>query len=85
MDVLDQPGEVYEIGCDTNKEAYIGETGRTAKVRRKESETIFRNGRLQLSAVVEHVSKDVHKITWEPKVIDKAQVYWERRIKEDLL
>ena len=36
IDVLDQPGVVYKIGCDTCTETYIGETSRTAKVRGKE-------------------------------------------------
>ena len=70
IDVLDHPGVVYKIGCHTCTKAYIGETGRTAKVRGKEHNACFRNGRLQLSAGAEHASMG-HQVIWEPQVINR--------------
>ena len=84
IDALDQRGVVYKIGCHTCTEAYIRETGRTAKVRGKEHNACFRNGRLQLSAVAEHASMG-HQVIWEPQVIDRGRRYWKRRIKEGLI
>ena len=84
IDALDQPGGVHNISCHTCTEAYIGETGRTAKVRGKEHNACFRNGHLQLSAVAEHASMG-HQVFWEPRVSDRERRYWKRRIKEGLI
>ena len=84
-DPQDQTGSVYKIKCKDCPSVYIGETGRSARVRLAEHLAHAKNGRVNLSAVAEHAIMRDHRINWtEPEVIDRDDRTISRRVKEAL-
>lgn len=78
-------GIVYLISCSDCDSRYVGETKRSVKVRVAEHERHTRSGRTTESAVAEHVWNCDHKIKWDKvKILDMAQNWQERRVKEAL-
>ena len=73
---------VYNIDCSCGK-SYIGETGRSLKIRLKEHTTDIKNERSRKSALAEHSSKTKHHICLEEaKIIAREENYHKRKIKE---
>ena len=82
-DHLQQKG-VYKIKCSCG-DCYIGETGRTFKIRFKEHGADIRLGRIKTSALVEHSNKTFHHICLEEAVIiAKENHHFKRKIREAL-
>ena len=76
---------VYSVKCGTCDSEYVGETQRALGVRKKEYCDAIRLGRVERSAVVEHVHAGLepHEIDWQSlKVIDRASWKRERKIRE---
>ena len=81
----DNKGVIYHIPCQDCDKSYIGETGRTLKVRLTEHKRYCRNGETNRSGVSQHTLIDNHRIDWEKStVIAKEPNYYKRRIKEAL-
>jgi hypothetical protein len=73
---------VYKIDCSCGK-SYIGETGRSLKIRLKEHVADIKNERSRTSALVEHSSKTKHHVCVEDaKVIAREDNYHKRKIRE---
>ena len=78
-------GVIYRIPCQDCGKSYIGETGRTLKVRLTEHKRYCHNGETNRSGVSQHTLVDNHRIDWEKStVIAKEPNYYKRRIKEAL-
>ena len=78
---------VYSVKCGTCDNEYVGETQRALGVRKKEHCDAIRLGRVERSAVAEHVPArfEPHEIDWQSlKVIDRASWKRERKIREAL-
>ena len=76
---------VYSMKCGTCDNEYVGETQRALGVRKKEHCDAIRLGRVERSAVAEHVhaALEPHEIDWQSsKVIDKASWKRERKIRD---
>ena len=70
------------IPCSCGKE-YIGETGRSLKVRIKEHTADLRRERISKSALAEHVHSSSHYICMEEaKLVRKEEHCLKRKIKE---
>ena len=67
VDRSQDPGVIYKISCNDCSKVYIGETGRTAKVRVSEHEANARNGHPERSAVAAHA--EGHEIKWQAEVL----------------
>ena len=80
----EQPGAVYALGCMECNKVYIGETGRTAKVRAKEHEASTRYGYTEKSAVAFHALTEGHQIHWKPHVVEREEHCGRRKVKEAL-
>ena len=76
------PGVVYAVGCKECSKVYIGETKRTANQRMKEHNADMRMGRVEKSAIAEHVHATGHEVHWEARVIEKEQHGGRRKVKE---
>jgi len=73
---------VYKIDCSCGK-SYIGETGRSLKIRLKEHAADIKNERSRTSALAEHSSKTKHHVCLEDaKVIAREDNYHKRKIRE---
>jgi len=73
---------VYKIDCSCGK-SYIGETGRSLKIRIKEHAADIKNERSRTSALAEHSSKTNHHVCLEDaKVIAREDNYQKRKIRE---
>ena len=73
---------VYTIDCSCGK-SYIGEIGRSLKIRLKEHVVDIKNGRSRTSALAKHSSKTKHHVCLEDaKVIAREDNYHKRKIKE---
>ena len=76
---------MYEISCGDCTATYIGETTRSVQVRKKEHERHTNSGRIEESAVAEHVWDSNHRINWNAvKVLDMERGWRARRTKEAL-
>ena len=82
-DHLQQKG-VYKINCSCG-DCYIGEIGRTFKIRFKELGADIRLGRIKTSALAEHSRKTCHHICLEEAVvISKEKHHFKCKIREAL-
>ena len=80
---LQQKG-VYIIKCSCG-EQYIGETGRSMRIRLKEHSADILRERTRSSALVEHAGKTNHHICLEnTKVIANEKHYFKRKVREAL-
>ena len=78
---LQQKG-VYIIKCSCGDQ-YIGETGRSVRIRLKEHSADIRNERTKSSALAEHVGKTNHHICLEDtKVIANVEHQFKRKVRE---
>lgn len=78
---LQQKG-VYIINCSC-ADQYIGETGRSVRIRLKKHSADIRNERTHSSALAEHVGKTNHHICLEDaKVIAKEDHHFKRKVRE---
>ena len=71
----EQPGTVYALGCTDCNKVYIGEIGRTTKVRSKEHEASTRYGYTEKRAVAFHALTEGHQINWQPNLI-RRKISW---------
>ena len=75
---------VYKVTCSYGLK-YIGETGRSLKVRLKEHGANIRNQHIRTSTLVEHLEKSKHHIFLEEtSMIAKENHYYKRRFRESL-
>lgn len=76
---------VYQIPCVCGK-SYIGQTGRSIDCRLKEHKRDVRAGRIERSAVAEHVCNiDHHEMRWDDtRILSKDSKYHQRVIREAL-
>ena len=75
---------VYMIPCSC-KISYIGETGRSFRIRLKEHGADIRNERTRTSALAEHVTKTKHHIFLEDtKILAKEDHHFKRKFREAL-
>ena len=78
-------GVVYEINCSDCDASYIGETTRSLEIRRKEHLRHTKNGKVEASAVADHVWNHDHRIDWDgARVLDKERNWTSRKIREAL-
>ena len=83
---LDKTGVVYSIPCKDCDKVYVGETGRTLNVRRREHCRHSTNGRTDSSAVAAHAHSSLHDIDWEnSSVLEFEDNFYKRKVKEALL
>jgi len=81
QDQLQQKG-VYIIKCSCGDQ-YIGETGRSVRIRLKEHSADLRHERVRSSALAEHVGKTNHHICLEDaKVIANEDHHFKRKVRE---
>ena len=64
VDMLDKCGVIYNIECGSCSENYIGETGRSLKVRLKEHQKSARDGDYK-SALSQHQLETGHQIDFD--------------------
>ena len=76
-------GVVYKIDCSCG-DTYIGETGRTLKVRLKEHKRAVCT-QLSTNGIAVHVNQTGHDIEWNSaQVLERESKWWKRRYKEAL-
>ena len=72
-------GVIYQVPCKNCEESYIGQTKRNINTRLKEHRTAVKKGRIQKSALSEHVMNKVHLIDWQnAKIIQQESNYKKR-------
>ena len=79
------PGVVYAIGCLDCEQVYVGETARTSRERLKEHRCHTRTGKVELSAVAQHVADTDHKIHWKPRFLTRERTTTARKVREALI
>ena len=78
-------GLVYQYECKVCKKVYVGETGRTLKVRESEHKRAIRNGDENHSGISKHVIETGHAMEWEGVKILAYETNWKKRkIKEGI-
>ena len=76
-------GVVYRIKCSDCSASYIGETVRSAEVRKAEHIRHTKNGKIESSAVAEHVWNENHSIDWKNvEILDMEKSWMGRRVRE---
>jgi hypothetical protein len=82
LDKMNRCGTVYHIKCGECESTYVGETGRTLKVRFGEHS----GDATPLTAVGEHCAKKLHFVPEENlKILDSETIKPRRKVKEALL
>jgi hypothetical protein len=79
---LDQTGVVYSIPCQDCDVKYIGETGRALGTRIKEHHASVKNGKVQNSALAEHVFDNGHRIVWDDTKVVCKESRWSRNVRQ---
>ena len=54
IDLGDVVGGIYKMSCESRPKVYIGETGKTARMRVKKHKSLACDGHLEQSAVAAH-------------------------------
>ena len=75
---MDIKGVVYLIPCSECSAVYIGETGRTLKVRLAEHKRAVRMGDVN-NGIAFHSLKTGHSIAWDKARITDRETHWKRR------
>ena len=75
---MDIKGVVYLIPCSECSAVYIGETGRTLKVRLAEHKRAVRMGDVN-NGIPVHSLKTGHSIAWDKAKITDRETHWQRR------
>ena len=82
--MLDVKGVVYSIPCADCPATYIGETGRTLKVRMAEHKRAVKS-KDPLNGIAVHVQKTAHNINWqEARILARENIWGKRRVLEAL-
>ena len=82
--MLDVKGVVYSIPCADCSTTYIGETGRTLKVRMAEHKRAVKS-KDPLNGIAVHVQKTAHNINWqEARILARENNWGIRRVLEAL-
>ena len=82
--MLDVKGVVYSIPCADCSATYIGETGRTLKVRMAEHKRVVKS-KDPLNGIAVHVQKTAHNINWqEARILARENNWGRRRVLEAL-
>ena len=85
VEPCDEIGAMYRINCMDCDDIYIGETGRTTRVRCLEHKSHARCKRTDHSAAADHVLLKGHKMDFDnPVVLDRDKRLMSRRVKEAL-
>ena len=85
VEPCDEIGAVYRINCMDCDDIYIGETGRTTRIRCLEHKSHARCKRTDHSAAADHVLLEGHKMDFDnPVVLDRDKRLMSRRVKEAL-
>ena len=81
---FEKTGVIYAVHCECGG-TYIGETGRTFKIRMSEHKRAIKNGD-QNNAISVHVHSTGHAILWDKcEIVGVEQNWRRRRIKEAIL
>ena len=81
---FEKTGVIYAAHCECGG-TYIGETGRTFKIRMSEHKRAIKNGD-QNNAISVHVHSTGHAILWDKcEIVGVEQNWRRRRIKEAIL
>ena len=81
----DTPG-VYKIPCESCPLMYIGETGRSLKIRLREHNYHVAKGNEDKSGVAKHVGQTLHPAAWaDAEMLFKASDWYERCIVENVV
>ena len=78
----EQPGAVYALGCMECNKVYIGETGRTAKVRAKEHEASTRYGYTENQQLRSMLSRKSIKSTGSHMLLKGRSIAGEERLRK---
>ena len=62
-------GIVYRIPCGSCDMSYVGQTGRTLDLCKKEHQRALVNGDINLSALAEHALEQYHAIAWDQALV----------------
>ena len=82
--MLDVKGVVYSIPCADCSATYIGETGRTLKVRMAEHKRAVKS-KDPPNGIAVHVQKTAHNINWqEARILARENNWGRRRVLEAL-
>ena len=83
---LNEAPGVYIVPCSMCSKSYIGETGRSFKVRLKEHQSHVKYGRDDKSAVAQHSHDEGHAPSWrESRLLYKAHDWYSRVIVESVV
>ena len=83
--MMNVKGVVYSIPCAEYSSTYVGETGRTLRVRMAEQRRAVKN-KDPRKRIAMHVQKNVHTINWqEAKILGSEDNWGKRRILETLV
>jgi hypothetical protein len=76
-------GVIYRVSCEDCQWSYVGETGRTWAVRKKEHERAVKKANIDSSEVARHVWEEGHRLDWAASGPLDQEGRWKRRqIKE---
>ena len=78
IDFEEKRGLVYQISCRDCDAIYIGETGRSVKIRKREHVSAVRNFDPEKSALCQHVLEHDHVIDWKNVKILKSEPHANR-------
>ena len=76
-------GVIYEIPCECGA-VYIGETGRTMKIRKAEHKRAVKNADTT-NALALHFIKTGHKILWDECRILEQEISWRKRKTKEVI
>ena len=79
-----QKGVVYRVNCNTCNQTYIGETGRTLKVRLKEHHRAVNVSDIN-NGIAVHANEHDHPVDWSSgKILHKETNFIKRKVVEAL-
>ena len=79
----DTQGAAYKVNCLDCEQCYIGETGRTIKIRLKEHKQDVVRGKENISGLSKHIRDTNHNIDWDNiYILNKKNDFQKRKFKE---
>ena len=79
-------GLVYEISCWDCNAVYVGDTGRSVRIRKREHADAVKTSNIKKSALSQHVMHFDHRIDWDNvKILKSKSRAYRRRVAESFL